>query len=476
MCPAGRIGISNHTRYLTKQLSHITLHHVLSQVLVSKHAVLNHLLIHQLPTQHKTMSSPSDNVAIIGAGLAGLAAALSLHELSIKCSIFEMRDTNAAPPKSSGALMLAPNALKILDHLGVYSEIKQKSYAFEYVYYKDADEQTIEQYPFGNESAFGYKAVRIYRQDLLDILYAACSERSIPMHFGKKFAAVVNESDTNVTFSFTDGSAETASLLIGADGIHSKLRDYVIPGIEKKFAGIAALTWETPTKQLRIPEEKDYKFPVTILTANGAFILAPQRPDGSAMLAGTQIAIEDKGREGWDSFMSDKESLAARAMRNIEVWPDIAKSSMENIDHDSMNVWPFYSIPKLTSWASPRHQRVVILGDAAHAIPPTTGQGASQAFEDAMSLALILSTLRENPRLKWNVAAQFWQKMRQDRIDDLIVLTKQLNNKRLPLEKQKLLPEEDLWFDESAKNPNQMAWLYAPKIEELIGLWAEKST
>ncbi|KAJ3569760.1 hypothetical protein NPX13_g5971 [Xylaria arbuscula] len=422
------------------------------------------------------MLSPSDNVAIIGAGLAGLAAALSLHDLSIKCSVYEMRDTNAAPPKSSGALMLAPNALKILDHLGVYSDIKQKSYTFEYVYYKDADEHTIDKYPFGSESSFGYKAVRIYRQDLLDVLYAACAKRCIPVHFGKKFAAVVDESDVNVTFSFTDGSTETASLLIGADGIHSKLRDYVIPGIEKKFVGIAALTWETPTKQLRIPEEKDYKFPVTVLTANGAFVLAPQRTDGSAMLAGTQIAIGEKDREGWNSFMFDKEALVARATRNVDVWPDIAKSSLENIDRDSMNVWPFYTIPRLSSWASPNYQRVVILGDAAHAIPPTTGQGASQAFEDVMSLALILSTLKDSSKLKWENALQFWQKMRQDRIDDLLVLTKQLNNKRLPLDEQKLLPKEDLWFDQSEKNPNQMAWLYAPRIEEAIKCWADRAS
>ncbi|KAI0521293.1 FAD dependent oxidoreductase [Xylaria bambusicola] len=421
------------------------------------------------------MLSYSDNVAIIGAGLAGLAAALSLHGLSIKCSVFEMRNTNAAPPKSSGALMLAPNALKILDQLGVYSEIKKKGYLFEHVYYKNADEQTTERYPFGNESAFGYKALRIYRQDLLDVLYTACVERSIPIHFGKKFAKVVDESDTRVTFSFTDGSTETASLLIGSDGIHSKLRDYVIPGVEKKFVGLAALTWETPTEQLRIPEDKDYKFPVTVLTANGAFVLAPQKPDGSAMLAGTQIAIEDKNREGWDTFMADKEALVARVTTNLEVWPDIAKSSMEVIDRDTMNVWPFYAIPRLPNWTSPKYQRVVILGDAAHAIPPTTGQGASQAFEDVTSLALILAAVRENVGLEWGEALKYWQRMRQDRIDDLLVLTRQLNNKRLPPEKQALLPKEDLWFDESATNPNQMSWLYAPKIEEAIKSWTQKA-
>ncbi|KAI0451584.1 FAD dependent oxidoreductase [Xylaria acuta] len=421
------------------------------------------------------MLSSTDNVAIIGGGLAGMAAALAFHELSIKCAVYEMRDTNAAPPTSSGALMLSPNALRILDRFGLYSKIKELSYAFDYVYYKNADENTIDQYPLGDDRAFGYKALRIYRQDLLDILYAACFERKIPIHFSKKFAEVIDESETHATFEFTDGTTETASLLIGSDGIHSKVRDYVEPGVQKRFVGLAGLTWEIPTKQLRIPEGKDYKFPVTILTANGAFVLAPQKADGSAMLAGTQVALEDRNREGWSKLLADKEGLVKLATANIEVWPDVAKSGMENINHETMNLWPFYTIPRLSNWTSQKHRRVVILGDASHAVPPTTGQGASQAFEDVLSLALLLSALKGKKGLEWEEALRFWQNMRQDRIDDLLVLTKQLNNKRLPLEKQKLLAKGDLWVDESAENPSQMAWLYVPKIEETVDAWVEKT-
>ncbi|KAI0100583.1 FAD dependent oxidoreductase [Nemania sp. FL0031] len=421
------------------------------------------------------MLSSIENVAIIGGGLAGMAAALSLHELSIKCSIYEMRDTTAAPPRSSGALMLSPNSLKVLDRFGLYSKIEKLSYSFDYVYYKDANEQTIDRYPLGGE-AFGYNALRVYRQDLLDVLYAACRERGIPIHLSKKFTEVIEETDGHVVFKFADGTTETASLLIGSDGIHSKLRDYVTPGVEKKFVGMAALAWEVPTKQLRVPEGKDYKFPVTVLTANGAFVLAPQGADGSAMLAGTQVPLQDRNREEWNKFFADKEGLVNRATANINVWPDIAKSGMENIDRDSMNVWPFYTIPRLSNWTSSKHQRVVILGDAAHAIPPTTGQGASQAFEDVMSLALLLSALNENKELKWNEVLKFWQNFRQARIDDLIRLTMQLNNKRLPLEKQRLLPKGAVWVDESAENPNQMAWLYTPNIEETINNWVKAAT
>ncbi|KAI0398969.1 FAD dependent oxidoreductase [Xylaria palmicola] len=422
------------------------------------------------------MLSSTDNVAIIGGGIAGMAAALALHELSFHCSVYDMRDTNAAPPTSSGALMLSPNGLRILDRFGLYSKVERLSYAFEYVYYKDAEEQTIDQYPLGGERAFGYKALRIYRQDLLDVLHAACLERKIPIHFGKKFAEVVDESADRVVFKFADGTTETTSLLIGADGIHSKVRDHVSPGVQKKFVGLAALTWEVETKQLRIPAEKDYTFPVTVLTANGAFVLAPQRTDGSAMLAGTQLALKERGRGGWGELLADKEGMAELATANIDAWPDVVKSGMENINHETMNLWPFYTIPRLSNWFSQKHHRVLILGDAAHAIPPTLGQGASQAFEDVMGLAFLLAKLKGNSGLEWAEALRFWQKMRQDRIEDLLVLTKQLNNKRLPLEKQKLLAEEDLWVDQSAENPGQMAWLYVPKIEETVDNWVQETT
>ncbi|KAI0906173.1 hypothetical protein F4823DRAFT_566024 [Ustulina deusta] len=146
----------------------------------------------------------------------------------------------------------------------------------------------------------------------------------------------------------------------------------------------------------------------------------------------------------------------------MDTLPDIVKSAMEDINADSMIMWVFYSIPRLERWTSEK-RRAAILGDAAHAIPPTTGQGASQAFEDVMSLVLLLSTLKENPGIKWEEALDFWQKMRQDGIDDLLVLTKQLNNKRLPLEKRKLLGKGEVWS-------KVCLWLVWNASKRLLGL------
>ncbi|KAJ4417719.1 hypothetical protein N0V82_005993 [Gnomoniopsis sp. IMI 355080] len=421
------------------------------------------------------MSSSIENVAIVGGGLAGVMMALALHKLSVPCVIYEARATHSASKTSSGALMLSPNSLRILDYFGLFAAVREKSYAFEWVYYKNSAEETIDRYPLGGETTYGYNALRIYRQELLDILYDACFQQKIPVNFNKKFTKVIKETQSEVILQFADNTTEMASLVIGADGIHSRLRNYVCPGVEKKFMGMAALTWETPTKQLRIPQDKDYKFPVSILSSKGVFVMAPQRFDGSAMLSGTQFRIPEQNREQFEQLISDKAGLIQVITQDMDGWPDIVRSNLEAINADTMNLWMFYSIPPLPRWASEAHSRVVILGDAAHAIPPTTGNGASQAFEDAFSLALLLSEIREHKDLNWEESLAWWQKYRQGRVDKLLELTRQLNNKRLPLEKQALLEKGEVWVDESAEKPDQMAWLYVPTIEEDIRDWVNEN-
>lgn len=266
--------------------------------------------------------------------------------------------------------------------------------------------------PLGNKEVFGYQAIRIYRQELLNSLYEVCKEKGIPILFEKKFSRIVDETADGVTFELADGTTHFTRLLVGADGIWSKIRNYVCPGVAPKFTGIGAITYAVPSSQIRIPADKDYKFPVTVTTSNGAFVLAYQKPDGSEMLAGTQYPFEDRSAEGWQALLHDKEGLKAKIRTNQSAWPDLIQSALEEIDGDSMNVWPFYLLPHLDHWASVRHRRVVILGDAAHAVPPTAGQGASQAFEDVQSLALLIAKLRDHRELKWEDALEFWQAFR----------------------------------------------------------------
>lgn len=93
----------------------------------------------------------------------------------------------------------------------------------------------------------------------------------------------------------------------------------------------------------------------------------------------------------------------------MKEWSDLAQSGQAQAsapETHSFNIWPFHTVPKLDSWASEKG-RVIISGDAAHAIPPTAGQGANQAFEDNFSLAYLFSAPGPPRHLKEGLAV--WQ-------------------------------------------------------------------
>ena len=188
--------------------------------------------------------------------------------------------------------------------------------------------------------------------------------------------------------------------------------------------------------------------------------MAPQNVDGSEILAGTQRAWPEQDRAGWDRLLADKEQLLELFRTDIESWPAIVQSALDNVPVETLAIWPYYVVPKLDRWFSPL-SRVIIIGDAAHAIPPTAGQGASQGFEDAFTLAALLSHV--SPRLPLLTALQVWKDIRQERIDKVIKLTLQLNNARLPEAERAKLPAGEAW---TSGDSGELAWLYNTDVEQ----------
>lgn len=368
--------------------------------------------------------------------------------------------------------MLSPNALRVLDALGVYERIRRKGYNFDILTFKDEAGQTTDLYYFGHEKLYGYKALRVYRQVLVNELLAMVEECGIPIKYEKKFSRVVSESDDSVTFEFADGSIESASLLIGADGIHSKVRRYISPSVVPKYSGQLAITCAIPRSKLRMPAGIDYPLPATIMGKHGAFVLAPQDVEGTELLAGTQRVFPERDRAGWEELTSAKNELRDLFQMNMKDWPDIVQSALEDIDPEKISNWPFYLVPRLERWASTKG-RVIILGDAAHAIPPTAGQGVNQAFEDTYTLSLLLSKL--SSKVPLSDALRFWQDYRQERVDKVLDLTRMMNNKRLPAAERARLAKESVWRDESATRGEggQLRWLYEPHLDEKMLSWVE---
>ncbi|KAF2417665.1 FAD/NAD(P)-binding domain-containing protein [Tothia fuscella] len=371
------------------------------------------------------------STTIIGAGLAGLTLALLLQKSGIDSRFYELRNPDY---DFGGAVMLSPNALRILDNVGAYKRLKNKAYNFQSLTFKaDFDFKTSGVYYFGDKEKYQYDALRIHRKVLIAELRAMVQEQGIPIAYGRKFSHVISESEQGVKFAFADGRVEETKYLIGTDGIHSK------------HAG--------------------FPLPVTIMRKAGAYVLALQGgPDGQEAFAGRQFKQPLQDRSGWDALLRDKPQLINMLQHDMSEWSDLVRSGQEQISTDdahNLRIWPFHTVPKLDKWSS-ETGRVIIMGDAAHAIPPSSGQGANQAFKDALSLCVVLDAAHKKERFDLPKALHAWMNYRHQRIDKILVLTNQMNNLRLPEDEREKLPQEEVWSDQG----DDMGWLYLHDVED----------
>ncbi|KAI9728433.1 MAG: hypothetical protein M1828_003834 [Chrysothrix sp. TS-e1954] len=375
------------------------------------------------------------DIAIIGGSLTGLTLALSLHSQGISCTIYEARDVTY---NHGGAIVLAPNALRILDRLGAYSRLSTRGFHFRSINFMTEDNLKEGEWCFEDKQGNNYKGLRIYRTEILDELRKMINERGIPIHYSCKYRRTVSESaNGGVAFELEDGSIRHAGLLVGADGLHSKVRSHITDA-QPQYIGSTAIMCACDTNNLRFPS-KDYELPVAISGEEGAFIVAPQKPDGSECMIGTTWVCPEESREGWKRMADDKQGLVKRLQADYDSWCDLPRSALEHIEQDSLVLWPLYMLPKLESWIS-KARRVIMMGDAAH-----------------MTLDDVL---------------KFWQQYRQERIAKVTKLTTKMTNKRLPASERAKLPRDLIWDD---KADAKVGWLFDPKLKRTSEL-GSKST
>ncbi|KAG0648012.1 FAD-dependent monooxygenase atA [Hyphodiscus hymeniophilus] len=396
----------------------------------------------------------------------GLSLALALHSHGIPSRIYELREPSF---NEGGGLTLTPNALKILDLLGIYDIIKNEGYTFDRMVVKTDSNVKIAEHLVGNGKLFGYDAMRINRQKLMTTLREMVGARGISIEYGRKFSGIIAEDAGGVVFEFEDGSRESASVLIGADGIHSKVRQYLHPEVKPVYTGVMCLLSTADKSTFRFPDT-DLYLPRFVAAKHGAFILVPQSPDGNTVAVMSHSQYPDTDRAGWDALRSSTDKLMAMQVHNKEEYPDFVQSVMENIQPETMSIWPYNTLPNLDTWTSPT-RRVILLGDAAHAMPPASGQGAAQALEDAYSLSMLLS--RASSQARYAASVEWWQAYRMERTRAVSELTQVLNDKRRPLASQRN-PDADWRGREEGGERRQQGWLYMPNVHEDTLAWIER--
>lgn len=407
------------------------------------------------------MSSLLENAAIIGAGLGGCAAAIALSKQGIPVTVYESKPQDSDVLHSG--VQLTPNGLRVLDHLGLYSRIKGRCYISNYRTFKNDRDETVKKVTSGDAKQHGFCNHRIWRSVLLDTMKAMLAETSVDVKYDSRFEGIIGEDGRSVRFTI-NGSTQHASLLIASDGIHSTVRKLVAPGIEPYYTGVTGVISHIPRASVAWPYE-DYERNATIHGKPSAIFFIAEDPEAKILMTGIQVNYPEQSREDLDHLQRDKDRQVAFYQHGYEEHGATAKSIIDAVvaNKDACYIWPFMKMPKLERWYSDAG-KFIIMGDAAHALPPSSAQGVNQALEDAYTLTLVLRSIQSKPESELTGALSIWQSRRQNRIDDIFDWATNVTNvTRLPEEERARLKAEGKLND----RPNDdMGWLYGYDAEQ----------
>lgn len=325
------------------------------------------------------MASKPFHVLIIGGGIAGPALALALQKVGISSAIYE---GYAFTDLVGGGFSIAPNGVHILDTIGVYQQLKDQVYHATTSYFKDENGKTIIETPFGDERIYGVPSLSMSRALLYRTLAQALKERNVPVYYEKRLVSYEEKAD-GVLATFEDGTTASGSILIGADGIKSVVRKQMLPnGPEPGFTGVVGVGGFIPVDELPPLAEREL---------NGfSFHFGPQgffgwggAEKGTLMWWSNYLRATPYTRE--ECVAPDWKDIKDDLLAKFATWPSpipfcIAKT--QNLLRQNI-----FDIESLPQWYQ---GRVLLIGDAAHAVSPNSGQGASLALEDALMITKLL--------------------------------------------------------------------------------------
>ncbi|QEE60421.1 FAD-binding protein [Salinibacterium sp. dk2585] len=315
-------------------------------------------------------TQPTHDVLVLGGGIGGLATAIALADVGRTVHLVEQ----AAEFGEIGAgLQLGPNAIRSLDRLGVWDEVKKTAVFPSAGIIMDAmtgEELTRLDLGPAFIEHYGYPYVVAHRADLHSILVEACRRRpEITLETNRRVVEVTESADA-AAVTFADGDQYVSKTVIGGDGIRSRTR-LQFDDSEPKFTGQTAYRGTVPTELVDLDSDD------VILWMGPNFHMI-QYPVRAGELYNQVAVIESKwhaqGREDWGT-RAELDEVTRDAC-------DEVKASLAMLTSEQK--WPIYDRDPMYSWST---EHTVLIGDAAHAMRQYLGQGACQALEDALVLA-----------------------------------------------------------------------------------------
>ncbi|MEH7119639.1 FAD-dependent monooxygenase [Neobacillus vireti] len=306
-------------------------------------------------------------VLIVGGGIGGLATAIALQKAGIETEIVEkQKEWNIY----GVGIILQSNALRAIDALGLMEEFLAVGTTHSALHIRDSQGKMIFDAPIHPSGKFNMTG-GIPRRDLHQILYQAAIQSGTKIRLGTT-VEVIENGDSFVYTKFTDGTSGTYDLVIGADGVRSKVRQLVFGEIQPNFVGEAVWRYTLPRpkgiENITMYYGRNAKAGIVPMTKDQVYIFIVTAEPGNPWKKENQLHVEM--REAFQEFGG----LIAELSEQITDPKGVVYRPLETLIVDK----PWY------------RDRVLLIGDAAHATVPHLAQGAAMAIEDSLVLAELL--------------------------------------------------------------------------------------
>ena len=320
------------------------------------------------------MHLADQEIAIVGAGIGGLAAATALAQRHARVHVYEQASTLA---EVGAGLQVAPNGVAVLEALGLRDAAEIRASLPEAVELLDhrGGGRPVARVPLGQAAVarYGRPYWHIHRADLLDILRAGAEEAGATLHLGARVVAVRPAGDA-ASLAFDDGATAEAAIVVAADGIRSALRTGRFSPEAPRFTRHVA--WRGTVPAERVPAALT-RLAARVTMGQGRHLVTYPLRDRTLV---NFVAVEERAAwtgEGW-SREDDPDALR----RAFAGWDGPAGALLDAVDRCFL--WGLFDHPPLPRWVD---GRLALLGDACHPMLPFLAQGATMALEDAWVLA-----------------------------------------------------------------------------------------
>ena len=391
-------------------------------------------------------------ILIAGAGLGGLTAALALLRAGYQVTVVEQ----AAQLGEVGAgLQLSANANRVLAGLGLADAVRavaSETAGKEVRLWNSG--QTWKLFDLGAESVaqYGFPYCTVYRPDLHRLLVQAVEAlQPGALVLGARCTGFAHTAD-GVTLLLEDGRRFDGDLLVGADGVHSRVRQQLFGDDAPGFSG--CLAWRGVIPAARLPAQLRRPVGVNWIGPGGHVIHYPLRGGELVNFVGI-VERSDWQVESWRSA-----GTVAECARDFAGWHDDVQTLIHSIDVPFK--WALMQRAPLRQWS---RGRVTLLGDACHPTLPFLAQGAAMAIEDGAMLARCLMADSAHPE----EALRRYQDARVERASRIVLGSaenaKRFHNPALASAEGAVQYVDREWNE--ARVRERYHWLFDYKVDEV---------